>query len=242
MSMENKTYPPTELKLRKLRRAGIVAVSEYVLSAGVVFGTLLSSYLLAVWGFEMLLAYATELYLNPQVQQPFPVYRFLALILGVGIVPCLLLGSLQTKFLVSLNACLPRFSGLIRFPNPFNPENFRSAVASLLAVLGWILVISLLVFGNFIEGSLGVEGFKDAALGGQEEKGVFVRAEIEKTFQIFSIAAASYFIFLSSLSWFVVYLRFLKQHRMTKSEIEAEIKEEEVSPEVKRRVRESYSD
>lgn len=229
---EEKAFPPTELKLRKLRRQGIVAVSEYVLSASIVCGFLLAQFIFADDIWSLLIDFSRERFQAEQGNaasfKDFAILliTLLGMLLGFCTALVLLVGALQTKFFFSSTAFFSR----MRVPFGMPQWSGSRPLMPLLALLAWSLVFGI-AFAGLIETI--------------SPNGVFLRGDIpyalvNGAFQTMFVAIAGFMVVLALISWFGTYFSFLREHRMTKSEMIAEIKEEEMKPEMKAKVRESF--
>jgi flagellar biosynthesis protein FlhB len=189
MAEELRRFPPTALKLEKLRKAGIVPFSEDVMCFAVFLGAGLGAWLCLtssiaqvaslpqhLWTIrydETALAYGlVKKAMAAHFEQTAQVIFLITLAFIIPLV-CLLflIGGLQTRFLFSIEQVSPDFGRFFRFGAWIWQGLFvrlLSGFVRLLKVLCWIIV-SVMILGYLITEELPFAPVESAKMLAQEE-------------------------------------------------------------------------
>lgn len=249
--MERKQYPASDLKLQRLREAGTFPRSADVASLGCLTGFGLA--ILLLWrdgaGFIHYFSQAFSTAAAPgeiawgALAQ---LRRASALVLGVVAAVVILFGLFQSRFLFRLGLFRLDFSRIFSLAanllEPL-PRGIALGVLALIKSAAWITVAVLLLIYTL---SAVARLFTDGPGGG----GVSLEATVahgasellqgaQQVFWANFLGALAFLFFLAILSRFLVVLWFRHAHRMTRSELEAEFRETEISPEFKASRREA---
>lgn len=261
MADETKSFPPSELKLDRLRRQGLFPLSREVLSFAVVLGVLLGFTICgslivpalldaasaalgaegdpaSVEGVRSAVAAAKRLFAAGAATLVLPVA------LGV-----LLAGLVQSKFLVAPGLASPSFSRLFQLDSLL-PAAYRGhalrASARLLLTAAWLAAAGVLIHKAIGDSKVAESSPQvisqlfertDAHAEGQPLSRAVARAGSELYQGWFAAAAFSFF--AAVISYILLLIRFRDQHRMTRAEVEAEYREMEPAPEA-REARDAY--
>ena len=266
--MASQTFPPTELKLDKLRKSGIVPFSNDVTSFAVILGS----------GLGLLLAYSiyrqplqewikTAWTLGPNESQAvLAAQAYVLLKLITGLAACFLfpvltlvfvLGGLQTRFLFAPGLLGPDLGRFFRSPNALwqgSGGRFAQAFFSTVKVLCWLLVAALLfnyLWNEALAPSSSIApnaASVQAGMPGSDTGHVLRELQVESKVRAASSALRPFWttalilsFFIAVLSRYIAVLRFREAHRMSRAEYEEELRETEPSPEFKGLRRELFS-
>jgi len=251
MSSELKNYPAADIKLQRLRKAGVTPRSADLTSAAVCLGLTLGV-VVAYSGLETeLLEYlrkALELKLsseNGDVQIGI-MWNYLSRILFLVFLPLLvcvvLVDAYQAKFVFTLrpiyselgrgfNVAANLLEGLLR--------RILFAGGDFVKVVAWIAVAALLIWFSLEEFISVVGGSSDTGQqyvlnwDNRESLANGIGVAGNKLLFFVVLAALVFVVFVGVLSRFVAVLNYRREHQMTRSELDAEYREMEGSPEFK---------
>ena len=239
MSDESKSYPPSDLKLERLRRQGIIARSSEVSSFGVIIGLIIACSALASGAgssvatlLKRCLAGACADTPAQTVAEGFSTVLIVNGLVFVLIVGCLVLVEIvQNKGLFTPGAW--RFNFAIPFSFSQNLGETRRRFPGFifkngLFACGWIAVCYMLLIAAFQEIIPSVT-MLTASEFDPDQLGFYQRFVVQVL-----IASAAAGFFFAVLSWFVAILQFRREHQMSRSELEQEYREIEPPPELRR--------
>lgn len=243
MAVDSPHYPPSELKLSRLRREGIVPYSRDTLLIGVVGGVILG--LAVAWlvfgaGYvdSVIQAYKTPLPVSPSPRQMTKITmdsflsfaRMGGIVIGLITACVLLVGLLQTRFLFTLQTI--RFSfgsaGRERAAQVFGILKAISLIAVLALVLRFLVVEYLPRY--FSQGDYFVPGPVETQL----------TVWFAPVLRYYVLSIFAIVIFVGIVGRFLAVIRFYQQHGMTRDELMQELRESEASPEVRQAVRQQF--
>ena len=226
--MEERPYAPSELKLTRLRFAGVVPVSKDLTSFSVCLGALVGLSL-SLRHIQKVLPQMLQGTAN-EVSSAF-LWKSLSLVLtssALFIIPLLfvvaVIGGFQTRFLLSFGLVRLSVGRLFRWWENLSGGISRRALLGVLALgkaLGWCWLVYALggaLISTFVAASPGLLA--------ELERG-------EQAVRSITLAAVGYLFFFGVLSRFIVVLVFRADHRMSRGELESEYRETEPSSEVK---------
>lgn len=267
---ENAEFPASELKLLRLRREGIIPFSGHVLTFGCLlalfiliktscFG-MVSGFFNEVSGWQLgLLSGSAEVNLESVSLMSLKMALVSLLFIFFVVVLC---GLLQTRFLFSFKAISPSLANIFQGFSGGMFGRFLVSFETLLSALGWMFIAVLSCIYLLADADVFVKSEKVESLLRNEYqyiqqysragpsirisrgRGLEVVQELQRVkgkIERVVAGATIYSLFLGVMSYFVEYLRFHKRHRMSRSEVEQEISEEELSPEIRREMWEKIS-
>lgn len=236
---ESRNYPPSELKLERLRRAGVIPRSSDVSSFGIVLGLVLSCCALVSGAGEAVVSLLKRCLSGAcSTQAPQLVAEGASVLLAVNalvlllIVGCLLLADLvQNRALFTTGAW--GFRAGRAFSAGENLASLRRGLATAVLknavfITGWLGVAYLLFVAAF-QGIIPDVTIVSAPAVEQPHL-QFYRAFAVQVL----IASVSASFFFALLSWFLAVLQFRREHSMSRSELEQEYREMEAAPELRR--------
>ena len=225
---DERPYPPSDVKLAKLRLAGIVPRSRDVQAFAVCLGAMIGCWLSGRYLLEALPARfhvpeggfdSSELWMLLPTLVKGSALFIVPLFVVVAIV-----GGLQTRFLFQLELFQFSIGRMFRLWNNLISNSKQRLVLSVLSmakVLGWswlcVTLGSVLLPGLLSQW----DDLPSAWTGGMREV------------RIVLFATLGYLFFFAVLSRVVVVLVFRQTHRMSRSELEAEYRETEPSQDIK---------
>lgn len=241
MADESKIFPPSDHKLQELRRAGIVPQSEDVRH----FAAFLAAAAVLIWisgaAVELtdLCAKSFSGGVSAEGQAGF-LFRLLLGSLGFIAGAILLAGLIQTRFLFRFRVIQPRLQDRETRRTPEGAGRFSVTVLRFLKGAAWVAVAALTMaslFEEFVRQSpdralASIFGFPEGGSGsalllGSDFAWTTVAAKR------FAMALFAFSGFLAMASWFTAVWAFRYAHRMSRAEVEAEAREQEVRPEVR---------
>ncbi|MCB0358049.1 MAG: EscU/YscU/HrcU family type III secretion system export apparatus switch protein [Bdellovibrionales bacterium] len=250
MSSDSKQYPPSDTKLEKLRRDGIVPVSKDCTSAAVAggvavglmlavgtYGTVLRDWFRSALG-ESSAGDGVATVLRDRLMDvvELSAWLFFGVLIVVGISHLV-----QTRALLAPAALRWNVGTIFRWGGNV-ADSFRErageALGGALQALCWIGVVLLGLLYAFQRLAPG------GKLAPQQERTALAEF-LSRAGEVFFGGLAvgvGYLIFVALLSRFLVVLRFTREHSMTRAEVEAETREHEVRPEIRAARRERSSE
>jgi len=242
MSDGEKRYPPSDLKLARLRDSGEIPKTNYLVSASVVLGGLLVIFLarggaLSVGDqlrHSLTVTENSETALSALTNTFQVLFSLLLRSVGLIAVLALLAGLIQNRFLFL--AGLVRFDGARVFDlgrNLFGDLFSRTTqfFAGLLVGLLWIAAAV----------ALGVATYQLIGSGSLFQQTTALNGATKMAIQMLSVAVF-FAVFVGVLARVIVGLRFRAKHSMSREELEAEYRELEGSPELKGLRRDLYAE
>ncbi len=246
MAEEQKYYPATSLKLSRLRLSGVLPFSSDVMCFAIIAGSFAGLYFALNSSLEQLPVLARQGWtqsptdINTITSQMREAAREAWKTIWFFVLPTLfavwLIGSLQTKFLWSLNLVgfdLSRVFTVKSFSLRSGLNQALIAFGDALKLTCW-LVVALMVLRYIIIETLPVILMShETAIGAGYSPAKDIAAISSKLTaagkEIVRVWLAAFFFafFLAILARFVVVLRFRAEHRMSREELEAEYRETE---------------
>ena len=251
MASDLKQFEPSELKLERLRREGVVSTSLDLITFAAIVGLFIGfSICIAQEGtaFRSLASSSfSEVDLvkddfrglkNLFTEGSMLIFRCLAWILGTVLVGVLLTGLIQTRFLITAAQIRLDFSRLFLSGGGLVSGFFRRLVGgSLVALklLAWIVVALLIVYYIYSD-ELPSTKLDGLSLSFAQVEGVnkVISSELEHGRVVLHrawLTALAFSFFVGIGSYFIGLIMFRRRHRMTRAEVEAEYREMETSPE-----------
>lgn len=267
MAGEDKPFPPSDYKLSQLRRAGIIAYSPLLTASALIVGLLAGINLVipSVAGnlAKMLSKSAASAGTMTSAEikaEWFATGEFLFTAVGemllIGVAIVLLVGFVQSRFYFSPSNALPNFGRLFRLQPSAALIPARRTFRILPLVLLWLAIV--IAFGMRLT-SAPLPLFPQLAF--SEKQGLFLHGTPRSTFAAVADvrdSAASggllthellatlspllwytaiFFAVVGILSRVIVHVEYLQRHRMTRTELDAELREMEMRPELRRGLR-----
>lgn len=239
MSDDNKSYPPSDLKLERLRRQGIIARSAEVSSFGVVVGLIIACFAVVSGAgsaivnlLERCLAGECAAAPDELIAQNFSALFIVNGLVFVLIIGCLILVDIvQNKGLFTpgawrfdLGAPFSFSKNLGALRSGFFTQLFKNG----LFTIGWLAVCYLLFIAAFQEIIPSVTMLTASSVDDSQ-------IEFYWKFAVrVLIASGTAAFFFAMLSWFVAALQFRQEHQMSRAELEQEYREMEAPPELRR--------
>ena len=250
MAGDLKNFPPSALKLERLRSEGIVPGSTDVLIFAAVLGLFVGIFVLSSTVLEELLAYTRSVFIASSLRQEADLRSGLLIALrsisAVVLPLCcavLLIGMLQNKFLFVWKIITFNMSRLFvagQYIGRFF-ERIGSSLLAALRVCCWLGVCLLLLryISLLLVPAVIIPDFKFAELllSMNSSSGAIVGFDayadrlLGPLKHLFILSLAFSF-FVGILSYFIAVLAFYREHRMTRQEVESENRELEHSPEL----------
>lgn len=238
---EEKIFPPSDTKLERLRKEGEIPVSQALTSFAIIIGVSLSVVVLLGFSGEIT-EVVKQMFSETQTtgegaEQSFlrargMLYKLFFFPLTVVLLPVVGVGLYQTKFLITFRRVHVNFGRIFSLgSNLFGGGWWRLQIGFGTLVVGclWGVLFCLVVSFLLAEDGGVFSGFR-------ENLGANSQEELDN-FQEFFIKvvafSALYCFFIGVLSRLAVVLRYNHQHRMSRSELEMESKESEVSSEIR---------
>ena len=219
MTNDLKQFPASDLKLEKLRKQGVVPFSLDLLSAAVLFGFFIGAAIFFNF-YQVEFLQETEKVFESASFSVDLFWKMLFVSLACFLIPIaslvILVGLYQTRFLVTFNALKPSFSGS---RDKLSSRSLKS-ILMLIKTLAW-LILAYLVLRYF---------FSRLEVGDTINEGLLWA---EHLLAVFLICIVLFALFLGIASRFFTVLSYQREHRMSRAEVEAELRETESSPEVK---------
>jgi flagellar biosynthetic protein FlhB len=273
MSSETKPFPPSELKLERLRREGAVPFSRDVLTIGTILGVIVGFWILSINGASSFYRYSIEIFSQGIGSEPLDMEQFKSglkemlrvavehgmMLLVSFVVPVLtfvlLLGLLQTKFLISFETLKPdvtRFFSIGNLaPMAIARQALKGCVLAIKAI-AWVFV-SLLLLRYVLQNLVASPYFESGSALEFAGNGMELTEMVGKAFEqriieggdalreilFFSLGFA---FMLGLASFFARVFQFQREHRMSRAEVEDEYREMEAAPEFKTALRERTED
>lgn len=272
MNAEEKNFPASELKLQKLRTQGQVPFSRDMMTFAVLLGLFIALWVVVALSVDDLVTFTQSTFspaatsgngeslsssllvervgegfqiLLKAIVMPLLALIFLVLLLG---------GLLQTRFLFHPGLMRLDFSRLFNFPaidlGSFIRKAFLGCV-QVVKVFAWMLVsyfILRYVFSKMFSSSSLLEDVEIFVQTTEEATRLpsdvlaFLVGEAKNELLRFFSYALGFSMFVAIVSRFVSVLIFHRTHRMTRTEVEAEYREMESSPEFRNAQRELSSE
>jgi flagellar biosynthesis protein FlhB len=246
MASDRKEFPASEHKLGQLRKNGIIPFSANVISFGSIVGLLVVLpilYLMSTGGFITFAKQAFESgpvslnniqILNDSLVE---LSHFLLIIISTIFLIVVGIGMLHTKFYFSTPKVKSRNkSGVFGNISPLPLKIAAICVSFVLISLIWSISFAFVIKPVILtsndtfkpkESISILSGVNDVSLPSLQRK--FVVDDITAKIQhILGIGAPLLFLFslsVASVSWLVVQMKFKRDHRMSRQEIEQELKE-----------------
>lgn len=237
-------FPPSERRLRELRKLGSVPQSREVLSAAVVLGSCAGGalFLLLVKGALVSFSQtafassaeglpASELF---SLVQTAAALTFRAVLIVVGAVLLLVvgIGLLQTRFLFSVSAIQFSLSSMFRWGN-----NLLAPLSNLARSLFRVLLpgVAIIVAGAICVRSIVLALFSDEYVA-QRLSFAQTTSIAWGEFQLVGLVLAAIVgihLVVAVTAYFLAQLAFMREHRMSRAELEAEARETEMSSEMR---------
>ena len=256
MSDGEKRYQPSDLKLERLRRDGVMPFSMDVLTFAAILGFFigcaalfnsLSSEIIArcrdAWeagGFAAESAVSTGAGIVTALRGVL--FLTSAVLLPVFIL-VLLSGTLQTRFFFGFSALRPQWSALFQLHRLSLAEmgrRFGLAILSLCKVSLWLglavlafLSLFLPIFPEGLPASRRASGVISQQVTGSSPAFAGELVRYKEQLVVLAAAALGAAFFIGVLSRIASVLYFQYQHRMSRAELEAEYRESEPAPEVR---------
>ena len=257
MAAEERPYPPSDQKLRKLREQGVVPQSDALNFLGTLVGLILSLFFILQVSIPALIQFAKEMFTAP-ISGPAALAGLLirtVLAFVLPIVFCTFLANLvQNRFLFRPQLAsfdLARlFQGMRTALRP--GARLRAYCGGLIVATAW-LCVGWMIWRGFSEVLVSLAQRTDVLPGGGDGSGGklserlaaeqeavlgIIRKQLGGT--LFVLAGAA--LLFGALQRFVSVLQFRSEHGMTRAEVEAENRELEVSPDLRRRISELQED
>lgn len=255
MSGEDTPFPPSEQKLRRLRDEGQLPRSEELNLFGAFAGMFLAAGVIAKSGGPALEELAREgfstVMLSPAgfagvtMKLAIPSIVFIA-------AGALLLQGLQNRFFFrpqlvgfNLGRLFQGWSSVLRVGSRLSMFAGSLALTLIWSAVGWVLLRTAHErFRDVFARGLAPAGGDQAALTDLAAKLAAELSDVLGIFvQLFATAFAAILgtaFLIGAVSRFVHVLRFRREHGMTRAEVEAENRETELSPDIRRRIGELH--
>jgi len=263
MSDSSQSFPPSDIKLAKLRQVGALPFSANVMHLSIFLGAFIAVWFVRrFYGFSFIDSVKEQFFFlgrtskDDLVDQLIAAAGLIGVSLVVFIVPVLLAvfiaGGIQTRFLFSSRALSVDFGRVFSFFGNI-AASWRAGIivagSALILIASWFSVVSLLVYYIFsdIVTSVTIQGALAVPFAGADIRRMVILellGQLWELFAVFFVVFLAYGLFVAIPSRFLVLLRFHRMHRMSRAEVEAELREYEVAPELilARSQRNDYSD
>lgn len=259
MANEGRKFPPSEIKLAELRRHGVVPFSLDVTTAAVFLGFIIGIFVFLAHGLSSALIFFEDSFFGVLVTSGQETHQQLRLVgeslwsaiftIIFPILVCVfIVGGIQTKFLFSIKPLAFDFGKPFRVVENLDLLSARRILDSagkVLKIICWLGVAALLgvyLFAALFE-SGGIIDFREVFGSNSGKWNIALREQAVTLLPLFGAFAASiigFSIFIAIPARFLVFMRFIQQHQMTRNEIEAELREYEVAPEIIQARQERY--
>lgn len=235
-----KQYPPSDTKLEKLRRSGVIPQSRFVDMAGILSGLLIGVVAFRSVGLVEVRGFARESWsqsgLSAELAQNFfsVLGKSAGVFLFVYVAIRIVGGIISTRGLFTFGAV------------GFNPgrmfawrQNIVSQKFSFFSILLYIAVLTAWGVLSWLLGFYFFREFSDSGnlnlpgVGSATEAGGMLTFVLENIIGWVLGAAVILGLAAAAIGYFVASLEFRKSHAMTRSELEAEYRETEVSPQMR---------
>jgi len=262
MSESSKIFPPSDLKLERLRREGVVPYSQEFNTAAFFIGISAAIFVFVylswepIWKFFNTSFAASQLgrdELGDSMRDAVQlVLSKTALVLVLTSLIVLLCGLYQTKFLLRFQLLAPSFARVFDFSRVVKSLSFGhlgKAVVGLTKGILWVslaaicirqMVVTLIhIFPEQIVVAL--RQIVQASSNKAASNSQFIKVYIAKAFEVLSgvlIWALVFLLLLGVLSRIIVMVSYFRRHQMTRAEVDAEAKEMDVSPQIHQERRE----
>lgn len=243
---EEKIFPPSETKLERLRKEGVIPFSRGLTNFAIVLGVSLSIVVLVGLG-EEITEFIKQMLSESQTTKEGVVqslllargmfYKLSFYSLLVVLLPVLGIGLYQTKFLITFRRIGVDFGRVFTLSSNLFAGGWsrvQTGFGSLIVSSLWGGLFCLVVAFLLAEDSSGFRKMLDGNPGDEM-----------RNFQAFFVKVGVFSLvfcfFMGVLSRLGVVLRYNHQHRMSRSELETEGKESEVSSEIRSAQRQRQS-
>ena len=233
MSSGEKRFPPSELKLERLRSSGIVPRCPHVITAGVVIALplVLSSSL------EIFLpditdlstkAFSSDTFVRADLLNFFWLL-FYSSVVAIGVVAAvvLLVGGIQNRFLFAWSALSVDFTRLFSLGGGSARNRLFSLLGKVTLVVIWVFVATVVL--RYCLGAQRLQVLEFA-----EQSVTDALSGVKNTFFVLAGSLILVSFFVAIVSRILAVWSFRKDHFMTRQELEAEYREAEGNPQRRR--------
>lgn len=260
MASEDKRFPATELKLTRLRQAGVIPLTADCLTFAAYLGMLLGVVsLIRVSSAQLTTASEVVFRSTAADEGSANALMDLAAAFGMSVlaflVPLVLavciVGALQTKFLLTFSQLGLNFSRLFQWP-AVSVGRSLSGLFYVLRSAAWITVSILCIryffdqlqllprpAFSYIQDLFQASNNKSGAIAKISQ--LFLVPGMEMLMQTLRTLLLITF-FVAVVSYVLTWLKFKREHMMTRGEVESEQREQEQSPEFSQRRRDIQSE